>query len=201
MSSSPYLYQGPQSEAEFQARQTDSDLWVFAYGSLMWRPGFDFAESRPALLEGWQRALCILSIRYRGTPEQPGLVLGLDHGGHCQGRAYRVPATQRPQAADYLDSRELATRSYLPCFLPLTLDDGRQVTAYAYVADTAHPQYGGNLSAAEKIALIAHSQGCEGRCRDYLANTLEQLAALGVEDPPLAEILRAVDALAQDEAG
>lgn len=195
MSFSSQIYSGPQSKAEHQARQTDSDLWVFAYGSLMWRPGFAFAESRPALLEGWHRSLCILSIRYRGTPEKPGLVLGLDQGGTCQGRAYRIRAAERPAAADYLDSRELATRSYLPCFLPLLLDDGRQVSAYAYVADTAHPQYGGALDEAEKIAMIAHSEGREGPCRDYLANTLDQLAGLGVEDAPLAATLRAVDAL------
>jgi cation transport protein ChaC len=187
------LYDGPQTAAEHHARQTDADLWVFAYGSLMWRPGFEFMESRPAMVHGWHRALCILSVRYRGTPDRPGLVLGLDRGGSCRGWAYRVAAAQRPTVADYLDARELATRSYQPRFLSLRLQGGERVQAYGYVADPAHPQYGGALSQSEKVALIAGGHGQEGPCRDYLVNTIDQLNALGVHDRLLSRTLKAVD--------
>lgn len=183
-----------QTVAEWRARHEPGDLWVFAYGSLMWRPGFSFAERVPAVLHGWHRSLCILSIQYRGTPEVPGLVLGLDRGGSCKGIAYRVVAGERQAAVEYLDGRELPSRCYLPRFAPIRLADGRRVDSYVYVTDPAHPQYGGHLSAQRRLALLCQGHGEQGSSRDYLAQTVAQLAALGVRDGLLQRTLAAVDA-------
>lgn len=90
----------------------DGDFWVFAYGSLMWDPGFRYKVMQPATIRGYHRSACILSIRYRGTPERPGLVLGLDRGGACRGRAYLVDGANRAEVIDYLDNRELVTGVY-----------------------------------------------------------------------------------------
>lgn len=178
---------------QVQVRTDIGDLWVFGYGSLMWRPGFPFAEMQPALLRGWHRDLCIRSIRYRGTPEAPGLVMGLQRGGSCRGRAYRIAAADRLAAVDYLDSRELATRAYRTRFLTVDLADGRRVRAYGYVADPAHAQYAGCLDRADKVALILQGCGAEGPCRDYLANTVAHLDALGIRDGLMHTFLDAVD--------
>ena len=119
------------------------DLWVFGYGSLMWRPGFAYVERRPALLRGWRRRLCVYSHVYRGTAERPGLVLGLDRGGACRGVAFRVEAALAEATVRYLRERELVTAVYLERVVPVTLDDGRRVSALTYLADRAHGQYAG----------------------------------------------------------
>lgn len=175
-------------------RAGSGDLWVFGYGSLMWRPGFPFVERVPALLHGWHRDLCVTSIRYRGTPQAPGLVMGLQRGGSCRGLAYRVAAADRLAAVDTLDARELATRAYRTRFLAVALADGRRVSAYGYVTDPDHAQYAGRLSRAERVALVLQGHGAEGPCRDYLANTVAHLDALGIRDGLMHALLAAVDA-------
>ena len=95
-----------------EAELSKSDLWVFGYGSLIWRPGFDYLERIPARLIGEHRALCVYSFDHRGTPEKPGLVLGLDRGGACRGIAFRVPAKQRNTTVQYLRGREQTTNVY-----------------------------------------------------------------------------------------
>lgn len=171
----------------------DGDFWVFAYGSLMWRPGFAHKEERPALVRGYHRAACILSVRYRGTPELPGLVVGLDRGGSCRGRAYLVDAADRADVIDYLDRRELATGVYLRRNLQCELDDGRRVLAYGYVADPTHVQYAGRYTTEEKVRVIRQGVGWEGRSRDYIANTIAQMEAMGIHDGQLHALLRIVD--------
>ena len=89
-----------------------SDLWLFGYGSLMWNPGFPHRVAEPALLHGWHRSFCIYSHRYRGTPERPGLVLGLDRGGSCRGMAFRVGAAHAAEALHYLWEREMVGGVY-----------------------------------------------------------------------------------------
>lgn len=182
------------TEAERQVREETGDLWVFGYGSLMWRPGFPFADMQPALLRGYHRDLCIKSIRYRGTPEVPGLVMGLEAGGSCRGRSYLIAAEDRLAAVDYLDAREMATRAYRPRFLALELPGRRKVAAYGYTADPAHPQYAGHLGREEKVRLIVQGCGREGPCRDYLANTVKHLDELGIRDGLMHEMLDLVDA-------
>lgn len=166
----------------------DDDLWVFGYGSLMWKPGFAFAERRMARLHGWRRRFCLRSITYRGTPEAPGLVLGLDHDpdGWCDGVAFRVTADAAPDVCAYLRARELVTYAYREERLPVALDDGTQVRALAYVVDPGHPQYAGGLGLAEQAAVIASAAGPMGPNHEYLWNTTAHLRELGVTDPELA---------------
>lgn len=168
------------------------DVWVFAYGSLIWRPDFAPAEMRMARLAGWHRAMCILSTVYRGTPESPGLVLGLDRGGSCRGRALRVAAADWPAVKARLDARELVTGVYDARFLPIRLEDGRRVAAYAYVCNRGHRQYWcGPVD--EAVRLIRQGHGASGCARDYLASTVEHLAALGMADSALHRLLMLVD--------
>jgi cation transport protein ChaC len=170
----------------------DADLWVFAYGSLMWRPGFEAAEQAPASVEGYHRALCIESHRHRGTPERPGLVLGLDEGGSCSGVAFRVEAARSGDVLAYLRERELVTHVYLETVLPATLSDGRSVRAVAYVVDRAHPQYVGLLSPEETLRRVSRSVGLAGPNPDYVVNTARELERLGVVDPTLAWLAAAL---------
>ena len=122
------------------------DLWVFGYGSLMWRPGFEFEERRPALLRGYHRAFCVYSHVHRGTPEKPGLVFGLDAGGSCRGVAFRVDAARAEDVKRYLQAREQVTLVYRDVVKPVELvDEGRRVEALCFVVDRAHEQYAGRI--------------------------------------------------------
>ena len=167
--------------------QASEDLWVFGYGSLMWRPGFDFLERRNARLVGAHRALCVYSFVHRGTPERPGLVLGLDRGGNCRGIAYRVAKAKRAATIDYLRSREQVTMVYREAWRRVWLDgDPKQsVHALCYMVDRGHRQYAGRLTLAEQIHYVRQGRGRSGPCREYVLATVKALEALGVRDADL----------------
>ncbi|HYZ33768.1 MAG TPA: gamma-glutamylcyclotransferase [Crenalkalicoccus sp.] len=168
----------------------DGHLYVFGYGSLLWKTGFPHAGTHPALLRGWHRRFCIWSRRYRGTPEAPGLVLGLDRGGACRGLAFRVPGAEAAEVLAYLDERETPGREmiYRRRLLPVKLlDSGRMVRAVAYVANRAHASYG-RPCAATAAAAIAGGHGQMGPNREYLLNTVAHLRAMGVRDAGLDRI-------------
>jgi cation transport protein ChaC len=160
-------------------------LWVFGYGSLMWKPGFEFSERVPGLLRGFHRSLCIYSNRHRGTAECPGLVLGLDRGGACKGIAFRVPPGLETETHAYLTEREQPNRVYIEVFPHIRLADGRAVRALAYVVDRKHRQYAGKLDHAEIIRLVSQGNGQSGACRDYVLNTLASMDEMGVTDHAL----------------
>ena len=168
------------------------DLWVFGYGSLMWRPGFPFAERRHAHLHGYHRSLCVFSHVHRGTRDNPGLVLGLDRGGRCHGVAFRVESREIEATVHYLREREQATAVYLERRLPVRLDDGRAVTALAYVADRKHEQYAGRLSFENVLSLVRQGEGVSGRNPDYVRSTHEHLLGMGLNDPLLRRITEAL---------
>jgi cation transport protein ChaC len=163
---------------------SDEDFWVFAYGSLMWRPGFAFLERVPARLVGAHRALCVLSHVHRGTPERPGLVLGLDRGGTCRGIAYRTPARDRPATLAYLRAREQVTMVYRETFRPVVLlaHQERRVRALCYVVDRGHPQYAGRLDLATQLHYVRQGHGQSGANRDYVLATVKELETLGCRD-------------------
>ena len=169
----------------------DGDLWVFGYGSLMWNPGFPHLASAPALLRGYHRAFCVYSVHHRGTPERPGLVLGLDHGGACRGRAFLVAAADVADVIAYLDEREMVTRVYRPKRVPIGIGAGRAI-AQAYVVDRSHVQYARGLTFDETLGIIARGNGASGNNVDYLASTVAHLDELGIPDGPLHALLRAL---------
>ncbi|MEG3617276.1 gamma-glutamylcyclotransferase [Magnetovibrio sp. PR-2] len=165
------------------------DLWVFAYGSLMWNPGFEHLEVVPGEVEGYHRSLCVLSTIYRGTPGNPGLVLGLDEGGSCCGLTFRVHADLIPETVKYLDEREKVTRVYTSEFVNVTLKDGREVEAYTFVVIRDHEQFAGELSYDQQACLVARGIGKNGTALEYLTNTIEHINELGLHDPDLHEVL------------
>ena len=178
-------------------RMENGGLWVFGYGSLMWRPGFAFVQRRSALIRGFRRALCVYSHVHRGTAERPGLVLGLDHGGSCRGVAFEVAAQDAPDVLDYLRAREQATMVYREIMVAAQLDDGRIVTALAYAVDRTHAQYAGRLPAEALLRLVTQGEGVSGANPDYVIQTHDHLRELGIRDDTLGwltESLRRVRA-------
>jgi len=169
------------------------DFWIFAYGSLMWQPGFKPRDSLPALLHGWHRAFCIYSHHYRGTAREPGLVLGLDRGGSCRGRAFLVEQDEAHSVADYLHEREMITGVYVPRWVELATPRGR-LRAATYLADRRHPQYSGKLATDRVVDMILRARGESGTNRAYLENTVRHLDELGIVDGPLHRLLRLVEA-------
>jgi glutathione-specific gamma-glutamylcyclotransferase len=163
------------------------DLWVFGYGSLMWRPGFEFIERVPARLIGEHRALCVYSFVHRGTPEKPGLVLGLDRGGACRGVAFRVAEKNRAATIAYLREREQVTSVYREVKRSVWLEnDARQrVSALVYVVDRGHVQYAGRLSPAEQLRHVLQGHGQSGVNRDYVLATVKAIEAEGFRDQQL----------------
>jgi cation transport protein ChaC len=177
-------------ETSSRTKASPEDLWVFGYGSLMWRPGFQFIEQVPARLIGEHRALCVYSFDHRGTPEKPGLVLGLDRGGACRGIAFRVAARRRDQTIEYLRSREQTTHVYREVTRSVWLEnEARQrVSALAYVVDRGHIQYAGRLSRSEQLRLIRQGHGRSGNNRDYVLATVKSIEAQGFRDPQLHQL-------------
>jgi glutathione-specific gamma-glutamylcyclotransferase len=168
----------------------DSNFWVFGYGSLMWRPGFEFRERIPARIVGLHRALCVYSFVHRGTPEKPGLVLGLDRGGACRGIAYSVAAGLRDATIAYLRAREQVTKVYVETTRRITLaaTPERDVAALVYVVDRSHPQYAGRLDIERQVHLVRQGHGRSGANRDYVLATVDEIEAQGCRDPGLHAI-------------
>jgi len=171
-----------------------SDFWVFAYGSLMWRPGFAFLESVTAHLSGARRSLCVWSWVHRGTREHPGLVLGLDRGGSCRGVAYRIAHDRRDDVLAYLRDRELVTDVYREVLRPVRLDlpDRPVVRALTYVVDSGHRQYAGRLAPEAIFRHVRDSHGRSGANADYVINTVRHLHGLGLRDPVLEKVAEAL---------
>ncbi|HEX5958293.1 MAG TPA: gamma-glutamylcyclotransferase [Hyphomicrobiaceae bacterium] len=206
-----------------------ADLWVFAYGSLMWRPGFAYREMRRARLTGYHRAFCVCSVHHRGTPGRIGLVLGLDRGGVCEGVAYRIDAQDVPETRAYLRARELVNGVYREALRPVELETtgseagsapsaptlpsfpqrgrGRsdrettvRTTALAYIVERAHPTYAGHLPPVIQARLIRAASGLSGTNLDYLISTVRHLKALGIRERGLERLVTLAGPLAWTEA-
>jgi cation transport protein ChaC len=169
-------------------------LWVFGYGSLMWGPGFPFAERVAATLAGRRRAFCIYSVHHRGTYQRPGLVLGLAPGGSVRGMAYRIAPAVWDQVYAYLLEREQPTETYVEARRFVRLADGRRVEALVFLSDVHHPQWAGRLSLERQADLIAGATGLSGRNVDYLRDLVEHLGQEGVRDRSMQALLELVEA-------
>ena len=169
------------------------DVWVFAYGSLIWNPLFPFADRRLARIYGFHRSFCLWSRIGRGTPERPGLVLGLDHGGSCAGLAYRIAREHAREELGLLWRREMVTGSYVPTWVKARTPQGA-VNAISFVINHCSPAYAGRLAAADAARSIAGASGLHGPCTDYLMHTVGGLREHGIEDALLGEIERAMPA-------
>jgi glutathione-specific gamma-glutamylcyclotransferase len=172
-------------------RQPDNPLWVFGYGSLMWRPGFVYESASRARLAGLHRALCIYSVHYRGTHHRPGLVFGLQSGGACEGLVFQVAAQHAATTIAYLNQREMITGVYRSRLHSVTLTDGshRTVQALCYVADRTHPQAARGLTLSDQAQLVSGSRGSAGRNIDYVLSTLQHLHSLAIHDPMLERLV------------
>ena len=166
----------------FPLNGTSGEFWVFGYGSLMWNPGFAYAEAAKAQLFGYHRALCIHSHHYRGTPERPGLVMGLDRGGSCVGMAFRVAKADAAGVRGYLIEREMMNYVYLEKRLRIRLADGRQAVAMTFAADPSHAQFAGHLSVEDAAKIVVGAIGTAGRNEDYVLNTVSHLREIGIRD-------------------
>jgi cation transport protein ChaC len=176
-------------------RDSTEPVWIFAYGSLMWAPDFPRAEAESALLRGYHRSFCLYSYDYRGTRARPGLTLGLDRGGSCRGIALRLPSETLAEAVDRLWVREMtAPRVYDMRLLTVRTTCGSR-KAFALTVRRDHADYAGRLSPEAAARIIGDAAGRRGTCRDYLTDTVNHLAALGIADVSLQRLTRQFEAL------
>ncbi|MGJ8521434.1 Glutathione-specific gamma-glutamylcyclotransferase [Carnimonas sp. R-84981] len=173
------------SIAETLARRKEKDIWLFAYGSLIWKPEGPSAERANARISGYHRGLNLWSRIHRGTPERPGLVLGLDQGGSCQGVVHRLPEHNLDQHLKALWQREMPDDSYRPEWLECRLADGRNIEALAFVLESERPNYAGTQPDSVVRQVIRQARGRCGSSRDYLRNTLSALRAQAMPDHAL----------------
>lgn len=163
------------------------DVWLFAYGSLVWNPVLDYDERCVVTVHGYHRSFCLWSRVNRGTPGQPGLVLGLDRGGRCTGVAYRIPGALAEGELRLLWRREMLLGSYMPRWVHATHGD-RSFRALAFVVNRARPGYAGRLPAERIVEILRRAHGRIGSGLDYLRQTVDGLAAHGIRDPNLLRV-------------
>lgn len=171
------------------------DVWVFGYGSLIWNPAFHFVEQRIGTVYGYHRRFCLWVPLGRGTPDAPGLMLGLEPGGCCRGVAFRIAPEAVEAELDIVWRREMVTHAYRPCWVRVHTVAG-PVSAIAFAINRAHERYAGRLAQDEVVNVLATAQGALGRSADYLFSTVEHLEALGIRDWPLHRLRDAVAAVA-----
>jgi cation transport protein ChaC len=168
------------------AHAPSSDIWMFGYGSLLWKPEFAFAESRTAKVRGWHRAFCFRVSRFRGTSDKPGLMLALDCGGQCKGMVFRIPAHQVRESLDALFRRELIIKPSInvPRWMTVETDEG-PVRAFGFIVNRQHPLYSGKLPLDQTVDILATAAGHWGSCAEYLRETVSRLEELGIHDASL----------------
>ena len=168
------------------------DIWVFAYGSLIWKPDFDYVERRPATVRGWHRALKMWSRVNRGTPERPGLVFGMLSGGCCRGMVYRIPKSHGREALVRLWAREMITAVYDPKWLVCHTSQG-PVRALAFTLSRKSPSHTGELTEDEYRAIFSEAEGIYGTTLEYAHRTLEELKRHNIHDRHLERLLKLLE--------
>lgn len=165
------------------------DVWVFAYGSLMWDPGFVFDEVRLAHLTGYSRRFCLVSEIGRGSPQMPGLMAALDHGGSCQGLLFRIAADHVETETRIIWEREMITWGYLPTLVSAETDAG-SIEALTFVVNREGDRYVPDANPDKAAHMIATGSGFLGRNIDYLDNLVAQLELLGLHDADCVDLQR-----------
>jgi cation transport protein ChaC len=160
------------------------EVWIFAIGSLIWSPGFDHVEERLATLHGWRRSFCIGWVRiYRGTPERPGIMLGLDRGGACRGVVFRLPSEAVAENLEIVFRREHPVRWDEPHMRWITARTAAgPVRALAVLTTRAHEAYLPGLAEEVVVEALATAAGERGSMAEYLRSTIEHLEARGIHD-------------------
>lgn len=166
-----------------------SDVWIFGYGSLIWRPEFDFIESRIANVNGYHRSLCLWSRVNRGTPENPGLVFGLDMGGQCQGKVFKISTNDLETTLINLWRREMPSASYIPSWLDCQTSAG-PVSALAFTMNQKDSGYVPDLSLHQTVKIVLQGHGKYGACTDYVLETAKALESEGINDHKLSALAK-----------
>ena len=174
-------------QATLAALPPGQDIWIYGYGSLIWRPEFDYAERRPALLHGYHRALCLWSRVNRGTPERPGLVFGLDAGGSCRGVAFRLAGSETLQPMEALWRREMPSGAYIPRWLNCRTEDGA-VNALTFTMNRNTDAYVRDLPQDHLIEIVRNAHGSYGPCIDYVLDTADALKHHNIVDRRLSAL-------------
>jgi cation transport protein ChaC len=180
-------------EATLAAQPVPGDVWLFAYGSLIWNPAFHYVERQSVLIRGWHRQFCLATPIGRGTPQHPGLVLGLDRGGSCRGVAFRIARSEAEAELELVWRREMVTGAYVPRWIRLHgLDLPHGMSGIAFTINRAAPNYVRPVSEAATAQTIATACGVLGSCRDYLFDTIHGLKGFEIHDRHLDRIARLV---------
>ena len=165
--------------ADILARVGEGPLWVFAFGSILWKRRFAVVEERAAAVRGWHRKFCLgPDTRYRGNPDQPGVMLSLDRGGQCRGRVWRMDCAGRAAALDDLLRNEPPEP---PVWVRAMTPQG-EVRAMAFATSTRFEGYCGGICEAEVADRLASAVGMWGSMAEYLFNTVRHLEAMGIRD-------------------
>jgi glutathione-specific gamma-glutamylcyclotransferase len=179
--------------ATLAAQPALGDVWLFGYGSLIWNPAFHYVERKPVLIRGWHRQFCLSTPIGRGTPDRPGLVLGLDRGGSCRGVAFRVARAEAKAELELVWRREMVTGAYVPRWVKLHGPDLPHGTSgIAFTINRKAPNYVQPVSEADTARVIATACGALGPCRDYLFDTIQGLDGFGIRDHHLDRIAHLV---------
>ena len=177
-----------------EAREANEDCWVFGYGSLVWNPLLHFAEKRVATAHGYHRSFCLWSRINRGTPDKPGLVLGLDLGGRCRGVAYRIAQQHLENELRLIWRREMMLGAYVPRWVQVS-DGETRFRAIAFTINRTIPAYAGKMPAQAIVLTLLSSHGKAGPGLDYLLHTAQALRAHGIEDRQMQELCELAQAM------
>lgn len=182
--------------AMLQGYPSDQDIWIFAYGSLIWNPIFRFLDRQVGSIYGWHRQFCLWAPLGRGTPDRPGLVLGLERGGSCRGIVYRLSSTDALAELLLVWRREMVIGSYIPRWVRV-FQKQQSVRAMTFTINPAHPDYACKLSQSRVAHHVATACGQLGPCADYLQQTVVGLAQAGIRDQRLEALQKQVVAIQQ----
>ena len=163
------------------------DLWIFAYGSLMWDATFAHCEKSPAALNGWHRDLCVWTALARGTPRLPGLALGLVPGGVCEGLAFKVADAEQSEMLKALWEREMWTDVYVPTWVSIECEKQTR-SAITFTTNKDSSQFARDLSIEHVVDHVVQARGKNGPCWEYLFRTMNKLRALSIEEPHLHSV-------------